>query len=279
MTSAFIAQRVYEAGKESVAPAPAREALGRAVYDGVLGRHGLAPPWGTAGPTTRRVCTETGERLYSMGRSSREAEVAELREAYKARGEVLADYAGKLDESDAEVARLRDDKASLEGRLASATRHVAGLEESATVAERLNRHNCSAAGQLVEEKAETQKRLDAAVIRIEELEEQLLAVRRRAVSELQREFLERTPAGTRWCYLTPDRVLFVTGSPDEEGHNCDAMGCGQEHVVEQIKLEQLKPAPAEDRRCDTCKHWDVVPIGSPPCGQGVCNDHSHWQKR
>lgn len=114
-------------------PEPDREALGRAAYDGVFGGYAdnVADmlPWASAGPTTRRVCIETGERLYELGRASRDAEVAELRKAYDARGEVLARYDRQLESYKEEIADLCVDKASLTDRLASANRWVAELEE------------------------------------------------------------------------------------------------------------------------------------------------------
>lgn len=49
------------------------------------------------------------------------------------------------------------------------------------------------------------------------------------------------PPGTQPCYLTPDGVVVVLGTPDGE-HNCDAMGCGSvsDHVIERINVRELR---------------------------------------
>src|SRR5512143_468245 len=73
----FVARRVFEAGQRSsvTGTEPDREALGRTVYEGVFPDE---PPWAQVGGMTRRVCCDVGERLYAMGRASRNAEVEAL---------------------------------------------------------------------------------------------------------------------------------------------------------------------------------------------------------
>lgn len=83
-------------------------------------------------------------------------------------------------------------------------------------------------------------------------------VRTAAVRDLHREYLERTPSGTRLCYLTGNRVT-VLGQPGDD-HNCDAMGCGSfDHVVE---VHRLADGAAEARAshlysCSRCMPGDA----------------------
>lgn len=79
-------------------------------------------------------------------------------------------------------------------------------------------------------RAEQQR--DAAVQRADEAEAQRLRVERAAIRDLQREYLERVPEGTRLCYFDEKRgTVVVLGEPAGDDHDCDAMGCGREHVI------------------------------------------------
>ncbi len=46
-------------------------------------------------------------------------------------------------------------------------------------------------------------------------------------------------------YATPDGRFVIVGTPldsedEERGHNCDAMGCGQEHVLHRGRCDELR---------------------------------------
>ena len=53
------------------------------------------------------------------------------------------------------------------------------------------------------------------------------------------EILDGTPDGTEIAYYR-DGVFTRIGTPtsDDESHNCDAMGCGQNHVIQRVKVEE-----------------------------------------
>jgi len=81
-------------------------------------------------------------------------------------------------------------------------------------------------------------------------------VRTVAVRDLHREYLTRTPEGTRLCYYRPAHrdcpgEVIVLGYPAEgSNHNCDAMGCGSmDHVVERVRVATA-PGPGAGERSD-----------------------------
>jgi hypothetical protein len=96
--------------------------------------------------------------------------------------------------------------------------------------------------------ADAESELSTLRARVAELEAKLAAaqqdsakIRRVAIRDLQRDHLDRAPEGTLLCYWTPSsRTVVVTGAPAGDEHNCDAMGCGQEHVVERIDIGALE---------------------------------------
>jgi len=59
------------------------------------------------------------------------------------------------------------------------------------------------------------------------------------MSSASQKLLERTPPGTRLCYLVANRV-YVLGEPGDD-HNCDAMGCGSlDHVIEILEVVRVR---------------------------------------
>lgn len=63
-------------------------------------------------------------------------------------------------------------------------------------------------------------------------------VEQTAVRDLHARELERTPPGTRLCYFSGDEVIVLGWpEPDDENHNCDAMGCATfSHVIERHRV-------------------------------------------
>lgn len=86
--------------------------------------------------------------------------------------------------------------------------------------------------------------LEAERARVAELEGALARQKRPAA-------LDRTPEGTEICYLHRG-VVIVLGRPDpeDESHNCDAMGCGSfgPHVTHRIPLARVAKLEAALRK-------------------------------
>lgn len=67
--------------------------------------------------------------------------------------------------------------------------------------------------------------------------------------------LEGTPPGTRVAYVTAEgQQVVVLGQPaaDDATHNCDAMGCGQDHVLQRLQVAPPAVARPSVGQCHHC---------------------------
>ena len=62
------------------------------------------------------------------------------------------------------------------------------------------------------------------------------------------ELLDGTPEGTEIAYYC-DGVFTRLGVPDSDDHNCDAMGCGQNHVIQRVKVAAVESLADDALKC------------------------------
>ena len=92
-------------------------------------------------------------------------------------------------------------------------------------------------------------------------EEQVASLRRWMKSQRR---ADDCPAGYEPVQAyTNGKEIVVIGQPEHDDHNCDAMGCGQNHVIARIALAQPTPARGEGENV-TCEH-DIIRTACPTC--------------
>jgi hypothetical protein len=54
------------------------------------------------------------------------------------------------------------------------------------------------------------------------------------------------PSGARMAFASAETLVIVgRPDPDDDEHNCDAMGCRQDHVLERRQISPVRPQPPD----------------------------------
>lgn len=269
------------------------------LWAGFRGADGALADAGTVATPTTPLDVETGIRALTAERDAARAECERLRKLFDDAGagehNVLAlidHYQDEALKATSELVQARQLVALLEDRISDVedrddARTV--CEWAATVAlKSTDVHNAATRyltgvqSPLRTRLAEVERERDADMRNVERAlaladrlrserdalaaEKALLTRRLKSYSQgtTRGEILDGTPDGTEIAYYR-DGVFTRIGTPtsDDESHNCDAMGCGQNHVVQRVNVAALEATAEDARTCaEYCVKWDPVGVSS-----------------